>query len=74
MMKKLEDAEEYFESANEPLAGSVAPQPKLVNNKPMKKKKKGAPQQANQMQNLILEINYQNKQMLLLLILYNKKC
>eukprot|EP00486_Rosalina_sp_Unknown_P015015 CAMPEP_0201593378 /NCGR_PEP_ID=MMETSP0190_2-20130828/190997_1 /ASSEMBLY_ACC=CAM_ASM_000263 /TAXON_ID=37353 /ORGANISM="Rosalina sp." /LENGTH=303 /DNA_ID=CAMNT_0048052537 /DNA_START=1963 /DNA_END=2874 /DNA_ORIENTATION=+ len=45
--EKAEDADEYFESANEPLAGAVAPQPKLVNNKPMKKKakNKGAPKQ-----------------------------
>merc|ERR1719242_2677433 len=42
-----DDADEYFESANEPLAGSVAPQPKLANNKPLRKTiggHKGAPQ------------------------------
>lgn len=42
-----DEADEYFESANEPLAGSVAPQPKLVNNKPLRKTlggHKGAPQ------------------------------
>merc|ERR1712154_436394 len=44
--EKAEETDEYFESANEPLAGSVAPQPKLVNNKPIKQKKnKGAPQE-----------------------------
>ena len=42
-----DEADEYFESANEPLAGSVAPQPKSANNKPMRKTlggHKGAPQ------------------------------
>merc|ERR1712154_505145 len=44
--EKATETDEYFDSANEPLAGSVAPQPKLVNNKPMKKQNKGgAPQQ-----------------------------
>merc|ERR1712232_390643 len=33
-----QEVDEYFESANEPLAGSVAPQPKVANNKPLKKK------------------------------------
>merc|ERR1712228_168043 len=45
--EKAQETDEYFESANEPLAGSVAPQPKLANNKPLKKKqsKITAPQQ-----------------------------
>ncbi len=38
--EKATETDEYFESANEPLAGAVAPQPKLVNNKPMKQKQK----------------------------------
>eukprot|EP00484_Ammonia_sp_Unknown_P018101 CAMPEP_0197028252 /NCGR_PEP_ID=MMETSP1384-20130603/7978_1 /TAXON_ID=29189 /ORGANISM="Ammonia sp." /LENGTH=1466 /DNA_ID=CAMNT_0042457223 /DNA_START=22 /DNA_END=4422 /DNA_ORIENTATION=+ len=43
--EQSQDAEEYFDSANEPLPGQVAPQPKLVNNKPLKQKQ-AAPQQA----------------------------
>merc|ERR1712087_1035226 len=45
--EKAQETDEYFESANEPLAGSVAPQPKLANNKPLRKTiggHKGAPQ------------------------------
>jgi len=40
-----DDSEEYFESAHEPLAGSVAPRPKETNNKPKRKTvgKRGAP-------------------------------
>eukprot|EP00485_Elphidium_margaritaceum_P007561 CAMPEP_0202691960 /NCGR_PEP_ID=MMETSP1385-20130828/6494_1 /ASSEMBLY_ACC=CAM_ASM_000861 /TAXON_ID=933848 /ORGANISM="Elphidium margaritaceum" /LENGTH=1474 /DNA_ID=CAMNT_0049347425 /DNA_START=27 /DNA_END=4451 /DNA_ORIENTATION=+ len=47
---KAEDAEEYFDSASEQLAGAHAPQPKLVNNKPLKSKKgknKAPPQTAS---------------------------
>ncbi len=45
LCEKATETDEYFESANESLAGAVAPQPKLVNNKSMKQKHKQPPQE-----------------------------
>eukprot|EP01084_Bolivina_argentea_P201243 344027_1 len=44
--EKATETDEYFESANEPLAGATAPQPKLVNNKPLRIKSKLQPSTA----------------------------
>merc|ERR1712154_270409 len=40
--ESAQETDEYFESADAPLAGSVAPQPKLANNKPIRHKQSKA--------------------------------